>query len=176
MGLTQKRLKELLRYEPETGHFYWSVVATPNQVKPGRRAGAVRRSGKNAGRIEIMISGQSFCAHRLAFLYMTGKWPAEQVDHIDGNCGNNRWRNLREANGFQNMQNIWKPRVTNKVGALGVHQNKWGHFRAQILVGGKRRFIGSFRSKDEAYAAYLAAKAELHPFGEIARDTAHGKR
>lgn len=94
---------------------------------------------------------------------MTGEWPAHQIDHEDTDKSNNRWVNLRVATNAQNKQNIRKARSDNKCGLLGVCRDG-GRWRAQIKVLYRNKHLGSFASPEQAHAAYLEAKARLHPF------------
>lgn len=94
--LTQQRLKELLHYDPDTGVFTWLT---------GQRAGLVAGSMYGFGYIMIKINQCRFCAHRLAFLYIDGEFPADDVDHINRIRDDNRWRNLRRATAKQNQEN-----------------------------------------------------------------------
>ena len=48
------------------------------------------------GRYYISIDGVDYLAEELAFLHMTGRWPRNGVEHINGNAQDNRWENLRE--------------------------------------------------------------------------------
>src|SRR5690348_8900862 len=99
-SLSQAHLKELLRYDPETGKFFWLVRAR-RRSRIGDEAG----SDHGQGYIEIGIEGRRYLAHRLAWFYMTGEWPPEMVDHKDLCRSNNRWANLRLATHGQNVQN-----------------------------------------------------------------------
>lgn len=91
MDITQSQLKELFHYSPGTGQFY-RKTSTNSCARIGDKAGSVR-----SGYIVIGICGKSYLAHRLAFLYMQGEMPPEQVDHINHIRDDNRWLNLREA-------------------------------------------------------------------------------
>ena len=155
-NLTQERLRELLHYEPLTGVFT-RLVSTANWAKVGDVAGG--KGGKDY--LQIGIDNRDYKAHRLAWFYMTGAWPIDQIDHIDGNPVNNRIENLREATNSVNKQNMRKARSDNKSGLLGVGKNgkKW---RAVIGVDGKNKHIGYFDTPELAHAAYLDAKRVLH--------------
>ena len=165
--LTVSRVRELLHYQPETGVFTWLFI-TSNRVKVGDVAGGFDAEGYR----RISIDGHNYKAHRLAWLYVHGKWPVDQIDHIDCQKNNNRLCNLREATGSGNQQNQRAPGRGNTSGFLGVswsvRAKKW---KAQITVNGKKIYLGYFPAAELAHAAYLQAKEELHPFGTLVRKT-----
>lgn len=167
--LGQTILKKLLHYEPKTGAFIW--------LPRGDRRWDSRHAGKSAGYLwraralgvayrMIGIFGYPFYAHRLAWLYMTGKWPTKQVDHTDGDGLNNRWNNLRQATNSQNHANIG-PRRDNTVGLKGVTRVRGKRFQAQITVRGNVRYLGTFKTPEESHAVYHAAA--MGAFGKFAR-------
>ena len=160
--LTPSRLRELLHYDPDTGVFTWLVNS--RNTKPGQVAGYCR--GKYR---QISIDGVLYFAHRLAFLHMTGEWPSFDVDHRNGHRSDNRWCNIRPADRSENNQNLGM-RSDNSSGYKGVWFNKSnGKWSAMISHRGKRRFLGNFSSAEDAYAAYLAAKSQLHEFQPVPR-------
>lgn len=114
--------------------------------------------------VTIMIDGKAYQAHRVAWLYMTGRWPKDQIDHIDGDGANNRWTNLREATPSQNAFNT-RPKKSRGL-PKGVVNNK-GKFEAQITVNGIRLYLGRYQTIDEADAAYR--EAAIHHAAEFAR-------
>ncbi len=158
--ITQSSLKEILNYDSRTGTFTW-LVSRPNGVKVGDIAGRVG----NRGYRKIGIARKTYEAHRLAFLYVNGEWPANIVDHIDGCKDNNAWNNLRNATNAQNQANS-RLRAGNRLGMKGVcrYYNK---FKAQIKADGKTVYLGLFDSPESAHAAYEDAAKKL--FGEFAR-------
>lgn len=163
--LTQERLKELMHYDPETGVFTW-INKGLRRVAVGSRAGCNRPSGYRY----IGFMGFRYAEHRLAVLYVTGEWPEHEVDHANGVRSDNRYSNLRPCTHAENHQNRPMP-SHNRTGLQGVtwhkQRSKW---RAFIGVAGKHKHIGLFDSKEEAYAAYLSAKSQLHTFQPTPRD------
>lgn len=158
--LTQARLKELLHYDPVTGLFTRRVTVSSSL------AGTVVGNVSVRGYVRIMIDYESYFAHRLAWLYMTGEWPAEDLDHADRVRSNNRWLNLREATRQHNLQNS-SVRTDNTSGLKGVgrHKNRW---RAQIQHDGKNHYLGLYATKEAAHGAYLNAKRQMHRYlGEV---------
>lgn len=163
--ITIERLHELLSYDPETGIFIWKS-RTSNRVFVGARAG--RDNGNGYRR--IAIDGVSYYEHQLAWLYVYGTWPGNEVDHRDGNGFNNRISNLRHGTHAENSQNL-SLRNTNKSGMTGVSWSKpHSKWSAYICVNYKKKHLGLFDDLREAGAAYLNAKRELHRFQPIPRD------
>jgi len=155
-SLTAERLRQLLDYDPATGIFVWKV--TRGSGRRGSVAGYVKEY------VEIRVDGVLHLAHRLAWLHVHGKWPADQVDHRNGIKTANWIDNLREATNAQNQENA-KRRRTNTSGFTGVHwdkrERKW---LARIRAGGKRIPIGHFANIEDAAAARAEAKKQLHKF------------
>lgn len=161
MRLDQKRLKEILEYDPQTGDFIWRVSSARGMK--GSRAGVVDQHGYRV----IKTDGKNYRANRRAWLYMKGVWPADQIDHADGNRANDVFVNLREANQSQNTAN-GKLRSTNTSGLKGVSWDKEkGKWVAGIKVNYKRKVLGRVDDKYEAHRAYLEAAEKI--FGKFAR-------
>ena len=89
--LTAKRLRKLLNYDPATGVFRWRV----NRRGPVN-AGDVAGCRGHKGYHQIRVEGTVYQSGRLAWLYMTGKWPKLEIGYIDRNTSDTRWANLRE--------------------------------------------------------------------------------
>jgi hypothetical protein len=152
--MTQEELKTLLRYDPETGKFFW--IHARGNLKAGAPAGASDKQGYRV----IGVNGKYHKAHRLAFLYMTGKFPPDMVDHINRDTGDNRWENLREVTRSQNCQNKE---------AKGIHRMKRnGKWMAYIKLNGKLKHLGYFHTKDEAKSVRLAAEKQYFTHKEAA--------
>lgn len=154
--LTATELRNRLRYEPAIGKFFWRNT--------GKEAGSLR---KQTGYITINIDKRWFQAHRLAWLYVHGKWPAKHIDHINGERADNRSCNLREATVSQNIANS-KLSKANTVGLKGVSFDKEKKlFRSYIVKDGRQRHLGYFSQPQAAHEAYV--KAANDNFGEFAR-------
>lgn len=155
--VTSERLKELLDYCPETGLFRWRV-----NRRPKFKAGDIAGSTSTKGYRDIKIDEVSYRLHRLAWLYMTGEWPKDQLDHINGIKSDNRFANLREVTNAQNCQNQGK-RKNNTSGFNGVHWSKRMHkWQVSISVNMKRIHLGYFDDPEQAGAVYELAKAKYH--------------
>lgn len=146
--LTQKELKRVLHYNPDTGIFTRKVSL--GKVKAGEVAGSPHKA---SGYIHISIHKKKHRANRLAWLYMEGYWPEHEIDHIDGVRDNNKWLNLRHGSHSCNMQNT-KTRVDNKTKFVGVSfykaQSKW---QATMTVQGSTFHLGYY---DDIFEAALA--------------------
>lgn len=148
-------LADDLAYNPETGLFWWKKPLPRGGNRPmDRPAGSYRAGGYR----EIYYDGERYVAHRLAWFLFYGEWPEGQIDHINGVRDDNRIGNLRVATNSQNKANSRKPR-TNTTGYKGV-QPRGERWIAQIKHGGKRRFLGTFPTPEEAHQAYCRAAAE----------------
>ncbi len=159
MKLSQSELKRLLNYDRETGVFTWKI-ARAGRAKAGSIAGKIDTHGHR----QIMVNSKFYAAHRLAFFFMNGEFPAGLVvDHINGDPSDNCWENLRLVSQRQNCENVALKGRKSSSGLLGAHyvkeSNKW---QSLITFGGKRRYLGRFDTAEQAHAAYLSAKAALH--------------
>lgn len=159
-NLTASRLREILHYDPETGVF--TRLVHRGGEMPGAIAGSLDPVN---GYVRICIDGVSYKAHRLAWLYMKGEWPAALIDHRNMNRADNRLDNLRPATVMQNNQNVHAARVDSRSGVRGVSWSATpGRWRATISVNGRQHHIGYFDDLEAAATARLAAQAALHPF------------
>jgi len=149
--LDQKRLHDLLVYDKESGHFRWRV--NRSNVLEDDIAG----SNGNHGYREIRVDGKLYLAHRLAWLYVTGSWPKQTIDHENQNRLDNRWFNLREATHAQNNCNRGA-RSDNKSGVKGIYWHKKNKkWCATIRADGANKYLGSFDTKEDAHRAYCEA-------------------
>ena len=154
--ISQHRLKELLNYDPETGVFTW-VRTRGSKALAGYIAGHAEPNRY----VNIMLDRKLYKAHRLAWLYVYGAWPAE-IDHIDQCKHNNRINNLREVESSENKQNIaWFSHNTSGHKGVTWHKanQKW---QAQIKVRGKNVYLGTFLTIEDAVKARQSALSEYH--------------
>lgn len=144
----------------ENGRILWKEDRG-NHIKAGTHAGTVRREGY----VHISFKGRVYPAHRLIWV-MHGNAPAETIDHINRNPGDNRIENLRAATKGQQLFNTGL-RSNNKSGVKGVSwhtcANAW---RGQIYFQGKSYHAGIFKNKDECIEAARVLRERLH--GEFA--------
>lgn len=141
--MTDDDLKSWVSYNRDTGQFTWLKTSGKGYV--GAAAGTMFK-----GYVMITIRGKHVLAHRLAWFFEYGRWPAHQIDHINGVKDDNRITNLREATNAQNHCNRG-PQKNSTSGVKGVYwfkpDQRW---KAQIVVRGKCMVLGYFRNFDDA--------------------------
>lgn len=157
-SLTQERLKELLDYDPHTGIF-------THKLSRGSLKGSQAGTACKLGYHRIQIDYQLHLAHRLAFLFMEGCFPKENVDHRDGNPSNNCWSNLRECTQKQNIQN--------SLGSGKFYKNVYftkgprkKPFNVKVEVEGRPKSFGYYATPEEANEVAIILRREIH--GEFA--------
>ena len=144
----QQEVRGIVDYDPETGIFR------------SRRTGRIFTARNSKGYLQVALRSRAYYAHRLAWLYMHGEWPAHQVDHINGDRTDNRICNLRLATPSENQCNMGVKRHS-QVGLKGVAKVK-NRYRAVIRKDRVRYHLGYFTTPEAASAAYSAAASRLH--------------
>lgn len=163
-------LRELLDYNSDTGLFVWRFrerkwFKSDKSMKAwnSRFAGVATGSLHHSGYVHLTILSKFYAAHRIAWLYVYGEFPDNEIDHKDGNKSNNRILNLRDVTPKTNSENKLKVYQNSKSGIRGVswHEKdqKW---RVRIRVNGKLLHIGNFTDITEAEHAAIAAKRKYH--------------
>lgn len=148
--ITQEQIKQQLNYNQDTGVFTWAIKT--GRVKIGDIAGS--RDGR--GYWQINVLGKVRKAHRLAWLYMKGRFPKEQIDHINQDRLDNRFSNLREVTNKENNKNSTMQK-NNTSGYTGVSFDgkRWV---AYITVDDKKKHLGRYKDKNEAILARKIAE------------------
>lgn len=155
LSLTQKRLKEVVRYDRRTGLFHWKV--STGKAKRGGVAGHT----DSAGYTKVSIDGVKHFAHRLAWLYVYGEWPAQNIDHKDLCRSNNRISNLRDVG--QSLNGLNGPlRCNNSSGYTGVsYDPRRGEWVAYVNRARRKKHLGAYKNLLEAVAARRNALAQI---------------
>ena len=144
------QLRDRLHYNPTTGIFTWKKTPKHGSVKAGDCAGNV-----NKGYLRIDVNGRSILAHRIAWYFVTGEWPTQDIDHINRNRSDNRFENLRHVSRSANAFN-GKLNKLNSSGLKGISFDKSAdRWKAYI---GDAIYLGS--SKDFFEACCLRKSAE----------------
>lgn len=156
-AITYAQAASVLKYEPETGRMFW-LKRNGRGPAAGREAlTALNRGGYKRGH----LLGVSVRAHQVAWLFTHGEWPADEIDHVNGDKTDNRPENLRLVTRAQNMRNTAKP-ITNTSGHVGVSWHKRaGKWEAHIEFCGKKKHLGLFSDLDAAVSARKYAAGEL---------------
>lgn len=161
--LTQARLRELLNYDQDSGRFTWKVS------RPRCKAGTLAGTPRPDGYIQISIDKKLHLAHRLAWLYVHGHFPPDQIDHRNSNRADNHLTNLRPATQQQNNFNV-DVRSHNQLGIKGVcfrKDLKEKKFKAQISLNNRLYHLGFYPTAEQASDAYNGFAKLVH--GEFYR-------
>jgi hypothetical protein len=167
-------LRQLLRYEPETGKLFWRERSPElflgrsqrycqlwNFRWSGREAGTISTSGYRV----ICIFYHLLSAHRIIWAMANNEWAEENIDHIDRDTSNNRIDNLRLATKQQNAANAAPSGGSSKYRGVSKMADS-GKWRAYISKDGKQKYLGTFLDEKQAAAAYDTHAKRL--FGEFA--------
>lgn len=170
MTLTRERLKEYLLYDPLTGEFIMKERPRNEFANAATYARHLARVGKpigcpnNGGYVKIHIDGKYYSAHRLVWLLVHGEipeYPTWEIDHVNGDRGDNRLKNLRKVTKSDNQRNGAR-RVNNRSGVTGVNwvrsKRRW---IARIWDGPHHRYLGAFKNLEDARIARLKAEKEI---------------
>lgn len=164
--ITQEQIRKYFSYKKTTGEFYRIVRRDSwgNEYKVKE----LITSTNNRGYFWVNVFGNMCLVHRLVILYVTGKHPSGEIDHINGDRLDNRWCNLRDVTPFENSRNQGN-RKDNTSGCRGVTYVKSGRglkrWKARISHEGIRHDLGCFMTKEEAIDARVNAEIDFgyHP-------------
>lgn len=154
-----KYLRSIIRYDHESGVLYWNC----NRCKT--KIGDVAGTKTDRGYISVCIDRKRYRGHRLAWLHYFGEWPSMQIDHVNGDRSDNSIKNLRECTQFENSQNMaFSSKKASKYPGVHFHA-KTGKWRSAIRIdGNSRKYLGLFKTEQEAADAYSKAKMDAHKF------------
>lgn len=149
-------IRKQIDYDPDTG-------LVKRKIYRGTKTNQGWFAGTNAGRsghYHIRVFGKLYYVHRLAWLLSYNEWPTKEIDHIDGDGGNNKLSNLRDVTRQDNAKNRKIP-TNNTTNVLGVTWNvKNNHYIASINTGGRVLYLGCFLHLNHAVAARKKAEKE----------------
>ena len=154
--LSAKDLRELIDYDESTGIFSWK------KKRRGIKTGVALGCDNGFGYLRITVLGKSYYAHRLAWLYVYGQWPKNEIDHINGIKNDNRIKNLRDISGIANLQNRVRCQKNSETQTLGVSwHKKTKKWQAHICVYKQRKYLGLFESIEDAHNEYLKEREKI---------------
>lgn len=162
-------LRRLVDYFPDTGRFVWRSrdgETRADRIFNTKYAGRPAGCDSTRGYAVIKINQTSYMVHRLVWLYVTGEWPDQEIDHINKNTHDNRWVNLRAASRSENGANRGVHK-NNKSGAKGVY---WSESKKKWVAqagGKKNRIITYAETMGDAVSAYKRSAVKI--YGAYAR-------
>ena len=156
---TLEELKGVLSYDGASGIFTWAKHMSPS-ARAGNQAGSIYPNGYRV----IAVDRRDYGAHRLAWLFEHGAWPAGVIDHINGDPADNRISNLRDVAQTSNSQNQRRPHKDKKSCQLigATWDKSLGNWKAQLTHQKKTIYLGRFATAEEAHAAYVEGKRRIH--------------
>lgn len=163
-GLTVSRIREVLDFYPESGELVWIKKISANTV-----LGSIAGTVASGGYMQVGIDKRIYRYHHIVWFLFYGKWPASELDHINGDRKDNRVCNLRESDRSTNLANTKTP-ANNTSGFKGVlfcRDKKSKRWRACIGVNNKTVHLGYFDTAQSAHEAYATAAVKY--FGQFAR-------
>ena len=153
-------LRKLVVYDESTGLMMWR---NDHKTLSWIRAGdVVGKDSRKSGYRSTALNGKQYYQHRLVWLYVYGEWPTSAIDHINGNREDNRIENLRLATASENQHN--RKKTKDRGAPVGAYKHYSGNWYSMIMVDKKSKYLGSFKTAEEAAEAYAKAKKDLHPF------------
>lgn len=167
-------LRECFAYDDVVGQLVWCERPRAhfrggagwhnfNRQFAGKPAGHKTEDGRK----HVKLNGKSYKAARLIWAWHAGHMGEHQIDHIDGDPGNDRINNLRPVSAKQNAQN----RAVACRNSSGVRNVTW-HAQSEkwwvrLTVNGKTISFGLYKDLDTAKR--IAAEKRHALFGEFAR-------
>jgi hypothetical protein len=155
-------LREMFTLDPSSPSHLRRRVTTSPKAQAGAIAGGLAAKGY----YRVTIGGKAFPCHRIVWSLANGRLvaPGDEIDHINGQRGDNRPENLRSCRIGENHQNrALKPTT----GTMWDGKGKW---KACIYIDRRRIYLGSHEKREDAHAAYLRAKKTIHAFNPTPRE------
>lgn len=163
---SQEELKKIMFYDQKTGNFYWRISPS-SKILPWAKVGTFDKNKY----VCIVYKRHSYKAHRLAWLYVHGKWPNGEIDHINNNPSDNAITNLRDVSRKQNEENkpVHRDNISGFKGVTFDKRRK--NWFARIMHNGKQHHLGSFCSPQKAHEAYKFAAINLHTHNYVNKES-----
>ena len=155
--LTSAQFRELLTYQPDTGHLIWKHRPKGHPSWNTQYSGRIAGYKNDDGYLKMLVYGRTYLCHRVIWSMVHDVWPELTIDHINGIRDDNRLENLRLATIAQNSQNSRNKRVTMPDGSPGLKganlHRKSGRWIGRIKANGKFYYLGMFATSQEAHQA-----------------------
>ena len=166
--ISMEEFRKYVSYDPETGKFT-RIRIYNDDPRRFQEIGNITGNPTSRGYLEISVGYTKFSAHKLAWYFVYGEEPSENIDHVDGDKQNNKIDNLRLHTPLENMRNRGVNK-NNTTGYNGVYLTSSGKHRARIKVNGKLIGLGTFVNFEDAVTARKEAN-KVYGF-----DDNHGER
>ena len=161
--ISHSRLLEVLHYDPLSGVFT-RKIATSTRCKVGEAVGTITPVDGGTY-LQASLDKRRYYMHVLAWFYVTGKWPASLIKHMDRDGMNNRWSNLYEASNALIQHSRSRAQSGSSTGIRGITRARRTRadgsthdiFIARIKVNGQRIYLGQSSDQRMAHAMYQAA-------------------
>ena len=139
--ISHAELLRVIHYDPLSGEMRWRVSL--GRAAAGNLVGTLDPRGYRM----TVIHGEKYWLHRLAWFYVQGSWPMNEIDHINHCKGDNRIANLRDVSHSANLHN-------REIPALGIKRHHRScTWSACIIVNKKRIGLGYHKDWFEAVCA-----------------------
>lgn len=147
---------KMFRYDPVEGILIRKITVSSRAL-----AGYKIRGTNVDGYVTVRFEDKLQYAHRIIWLMHYREWPTMDIDHLNGNPGDNRLENLRHVSRSDNL--------LNKYVASGVYWAKRDKvWVASMQVNGLKFHIGQHKLKIVAEAMYRQAKQAYAPRQQLA--------
>lgn len=153
-----------LRYDQDSGNLWWAIRGQGRPLT--RPAGSNNGAGYLVIKITLEGDKKRFFAHRIVWFLCHKEWPIAQIDHINGVKDDNRIANLRQATHSQNQFNKHSQGGSSIYKGVSFREER-GIWRAVVQLNKKSKYLGAFKTQEEAALAYDKAAKAL--FGEFAK-------
>lgn len=152
----EQNLKSLFRYDPDTGFIFYKRPIKGRKRPLNEPAGSVGVQGY----LQVCSQGRQLKAHRLAWFLHYGVWPEGQIDHINKDKADNRIENLRQGSSVNQHNRVTKVAQS---GLVGAHKSNkpTRPFCSSIKIEGAKKFLGYFKTAEEAHQAYMKHKEPI---------------
>lgn len=156
-NLSYRDLKSQLYYNQFSGIWRWRKKKGKHQ-----RWDIAGSYHKHSGYHTIRVNNYLYKAHILAFLYIKGYLPENQIDHINRIRDDNRWCNLREVSQQCNVRNS----AISSINTSGVKGVSWGKeknsWESYITINKKRINLGRYKDFNKAVKARWDAEVKYN--------------
>lgn len=148
----------LFRYDAPTGNLIW--VQPKDRVHPGKcKIGSIVGGNDGHGYRKCRLLCHTFKVHQVVWMMCKNEFPKMPIDHINRDILDNRIENLRVVTDQQNQFN--QKSIAREFSGVCKVKNKPNKFDAKIQVKGRKIYLGRFKSKEEANAAYVTASKKI---------------